>query len=151
MTNLSTDLLMQLVQARYTCLRQLRDLGRRQLDLIDEGKITALLDLLSVKQKPLCDIQRIEKALDPFRGQDPEQRSWRSVHDRAECARLVEQCETLLKEIVAQEKQCETIMIQKRDAAAIQLQQLRSAGRAQGAYTASSGTDIRQIDMSSGR
>ena len=113
MTNLPTDILMQLVRAQYTCLVQLRDLGRRQLELIDQGNVTGLLDVLSVKQKPLSDIQRIEKALDPYRGQDPEQRQWRSPQDRAACARLVEQCETLLKEIVAQEKRCEEIMVQQ--------------------------------------
>ena len=65
MTNLPTDILMQLVRAKYTCLVQLRDLGRRQLELIDQGNVTGLLDALSVKQKPLSDIQRIEKALGP--------------------------------------------------------------------------------------
>ena len=42
-------------------------------------------------------------------------------------------------------------MVQKRDATAIRLQQLRSAGQAQGAYTAPASTGISQIDLSSGR
>ncbi len=157
MTNLPTDILMQLVRAKYTCLVQLRDLGRRQLELIDQGNVTGLLDALSVKQKPLSDIQRIEKALDPYRGQDPEQRQWRSPQDRAACARLVEECETLLKEIVSHEKRCEEIMVHKRDATANRLQQLRAAGRAQGAYaaairsTARPGAGTSQIDLSSER
>jgi len=62
MTDMPTEILLQLVRARYSCLVQLRDLGRRQMELIDEGNVTALLDVLSVKQKPLSDIQRIEKA-----------------------------------------------------------------------------------------
>ncbi len=151
MSNLATDILMQLVRARYTCLVQLRDLGRRQMELIDQGNVTGLLDVLSVKQKPLNDIRRIERALDPFRGQDPEQRPWRSPDDRRACARLVEQCETLLKEIVVQEKRCEEIMVQKRDATAIRLAQLRSAGLAQGAYTAPAYAAVSQIDLSSER
>jgi hypothetical protein len=161
--NLPTDILVQLVRARYTCLVQLRDLGRRQLELIDQGNVTALLDVLSVKQKPLRDIQRIEKALDPYRGQDPEQRPWRSAEDRADCAQMVQQCDALLKEIVAEEKRCEEIMVRKRDAAAVRLQQLRSAGQAQGAYAATSRTQrtgyptgcpdvgVSQIDLSSER
>jgi|SRR5208282_3508818 len=151
MTNLPTDILMQLVRARYTCLVQLRDLGRRQLELIDEGNVTALLDVLSVKQKPLNDIQRIEKALDPYRRQDPEQRQWRSPDNRAACAHMVEQCETLLREIVVMEKQCEEVMVQKRDATAVRLEQLRAAGRAHGAYTAPAYQGISQIDLSSER
>ena len=151
MTNLPTDILMQLVRARYTCLVQLRDLGRRQTELIGEDNVTGLLDVLSVKQKPLSDIQRIEKALNPYREQDPEQRLWQSHDDREACARLVQQCELLLKEIVVQEKRCEETMVQKRDATAIRLQQLRSAGQAQGAYTAPAYAGIRQIDFSSER
>jgi hypothetical protein len=115
MIHFPTDVLMQLVRARYTCLVQ------------------------------------IEKALDPYRGQDPEQRQWRSPEDRAACARLVQQCEMLLKEIVAEEKRCEDIMVRKRDATADRLQQLRSAGRAQGVYAALAHPGISQIDLSSER
>ncbi len=148
MTDLPTEILMQLVRARYTCLMQLRDLGRRQGELIDRGDVTGLLDLLSVKQKPLSDIQRIEKALDPYRRQDPERRQWRSADDRAACAELVRQCEMLLAEIVAREKECEELMVQRRDATAARLQQLRSASRAQGAYTAADAMTTSQIDLS---
>ena len=121
------------------------------MELIDQGNVTGLLDVLSVKQKPLSDIQRIEKALDPYRGQDPEQRQWRSADDRAACARLVRQCEALLREIVVHEKRCEEIMVQKRDATAVRLRQLRSAGQAQGAYAAPACTGISQIDLTSGK
>jgi len=151
MTNLPTDILTQLVRARYACLVQLRNLGLRQMELIDEGDVTGLLDLLAVKQKPLSDIQRIEKALDPYRAQDPERRPWPTAADRAACGRLVEECDKLLREIVVQEKHCEEAMVQKRDATAIQLQRLRAAGQAHGAYTAPVFAGVSQIDLSSER
>jgi hypothetical protein len=151
MSNLPTDLLLQLVRARYTCLVQLRDLGRRQMELINEGNITGLLDVLSVKQKPLGDMQRIEKALDPYRSDDPERRAWRSPADREACAKLIQQGETLLKEIVALERQCEEIMVRDRDATASRLQQLRSAGKAQGAYVAAQLAGTHHIDLFSER
>jgi hypothetical protein len=151
MTGLPTDILMQLVRARYSCLVQLRDLGRQQMELIDQDNVTGLLDLLTVKQKPLNDIRRIEKALDPYRAQDPEKRHWPSAEDRAACARLVGECDAMLKEIVAQEKRCEETMVQKRDATALQLQRLRAAGQAHGAYAAPVHAAISQIDLSSER
>ncbi len=49
---------------------------------------------------------------------------------------MVAECETLLKEIVVQEKRCEETMVQRRDATVVQLQRLRAAGQAHGAYTA---------------
>jgi hypothetical protein len=151
MTDMPTDILLQLVRARYSCLVQLRDLGRRQMELIDEGNVTALLDVLSVKQKPLSDIQRIEKALDPYRAQDPERRVWRTPADRETCARLVQKCEELLKEIVVLEKRSEEVMVQNRDATATRLEQLRSAGKARGAYSEPSYMEIHQLDLSSER
>jgi hypothetical protein len=151
MNALPTDILMQLVRARYTCLVQLRDLGRRQMELIDQGNVTGLLDLLTFKQKPLSDIQRVEKALDPYRTQDPEKRQWPSADERAACARLVEECDKMLKEIVVQEKCCEELMVRKRDATALDLQRLRAAGQAHGAYMTPARVGISQIDLSSER
>ena len=46
MPTLETDILADLIRAKRECLLQLRDLGRKQLELIDEGDMTALLDLL---------------------------------------------------------------------------------------------------------
>ena len=63
MTTAETDMLVQLVRAKHSCLVQLRDIGRQQLDLIDQGNIPGLLALLSAKQRPLMDLQRIERAL----------------------------------------------------------------------------------------
>ena len=135
MTNLPTDILMQLVRARYTCLVQLRDLGRRQLELIDQGNVTGLLDLLTIKQKPLSDIQRVEKALDPYRTQDPEKRQWPSADQRAACWRDWSRSATsCLRRSSSSEKRCEETMTRKRDNTAMELQRLRAAGQAHGAY-----------------
>jgi hypothetical protein len=151
MPNLPTDILTQLVRARHACLVQLRDLGRRQMELIDQGNVTGLLDLLAIKQKPLNDIRRIEKALDPYRAQDPEKRQWPSADDRAACARIVAECDKMLKEIVLQEKHCEETMVQRRDATAVQLERLRAAGQAHGAYTAHARAGMSRLDLTSER
>jgi hypothetical protein len=147
MSEFETDILTQLVRARYTCLTQLRDMGRRQLELIERRNVTALLDVLAAKQRPLADIQRIERALDPFRSQDPEQRRWRTPADRAACAELVRQCDALLREIGVQERRCEELMTEQRDEIAVRLQQFRAAGQAHGAYAALARVDATQIDL----
>lgn len=145
-----TDVLVQLAGAKRACLTQLRDMGKRQLDLIECGNTTGLLDVLSAKQRPLIELQRIERALDPFRGQDPEKRRWRTPADRAACARLVEECETMLSEIVRREKQCESVLTRQRDEAAVRLQGFHVAGQACGAYTAATHVQTSQLDLSSG-
>jgi hypothetical protein len=147
MDKLDTEILAQLVRAKRSCLVQLRNMGPKQMELVEQGNMTALLDLLSAKQRPLTELRRIELALDPFRVQDPEQRCWRSPEDRAACARQVEECQRLLREIMTREKQCEAVMVRRRDEAAVQLQGFQAAGQARGAYAAASQVEVSQLDM----
>ena len=90
MAVLETDILVQLIRAKHACLVQLRDMGRRQLELIEAGDLTALLELLSAKQRPLSELQRAERALGPFRAQNAAERRWPSPEDRAACAAQIE-------------------------------------------------------------
>jgi hypothetical protein len=151
MTAPDTDILADLVRAKRSCLIQLRDAGRRQLELIDGGNMTALLDLLAAKQRTIAQLQRIERALDPFRGQDPERRRWRTLQDRAACSEQLQQCEMLLGEIISQEKCSEGSLTRRRDEAAVRLQGAHLAGVARGAYTAQPQFNVSQLDLLSER
>ena len=151
MPTFETDILADLIRAKRECLLQLRDLGRKQLELIDGGDMTALLDLLAVKQKPILQLQRIEKALDPFRRQDPERRTWSAPTARAACAEQVEQCEVLLAEVIKNEKYCEAALIRRRDEAANQLQGAHLAGCARQAYLGEPELPMHRLDLSTGR
>ena len=115
MAALETDVLAELIRSKCACLRQLCDMGQRQLELIDQGNMTALLDVLAAKQRVLWRLQQIERALDPFRDQDPDQRHWRTPELRRRCAEEVKQCEALLGEIVSREKLSESALIRRRD------------------------------------
>jgi len=134
MTGFETDLLSALIHRKLDLLTQLRDMGRKQLELVREGSLTELLDVLSTKQRVLLQLQRIERELDPFRNQDPETRVWRTSDARQRCSQELAQCELLFKEIVAQEKESEQELIRRRDETAIQLQGVHRASRARGAY-----------------
>jgi len=149
MTALETDALAKLISAKRECLRQLRQLGRKQSDLIEGGEITALLDVLAAKQRPLIELQRIERALDRFRDQDPDRRRWRTPRDRQLCAEQLQQCEALLSEIVSQEKCSEAALIRRRDEAASRLQGAHLAQRASGAYGGQMHGVASQLDLSS--
>jgi hypothetical protein len=151
MTANETDILKDLIRVKRECLLQLRDMGRKQLATIDEGNMTSLMDVLAAKQRPLFTLQRIERALDPFRSQDPEQRVWRSPADRVQCAEQLQQCETLLAEIVSQEKCCEAALIRRRDEAAAQLQDAHLAGHARHAYLPEADAPMSELDLFSER
>jgi len=147
MTTFETDLLAELIGRRCDCLRELRDMGRWQLELIGKGTMTELLDLLSTKQRLLGELQRIERGLDPFRGQDPDRRRWRTSEDRRLCTEQLQQCERLLAEIISQEKCSEGVLLRRRDEAAGRLQSAHLAGQARQAYTAQPHGRVKQIDL----
>ena len=76
---LETDILVQLIRAKHACLTQLRDMGRRQLELVDAGNLTGLLDVLSAKQRPLAELQRVERAWTRSGRKTREGRRWQSA------------------------------------------------------------------------
>ena len=140
-------LLAELIRAKRACLVTLRDLGRKQIELISGGNMTGLLDLLAAKQPALGRLRRIEQALEPFRGQDPDSRRWPSPEDRRRSAEDVAECEALLAEILNQEKQAEAELVRRRDETALRLDGAHLAGRARGAYCQSTPAAARQLDL----
>ena len=149
MTPLETDLLAKLIGVKLDCLTKLRDMGRKQLAFVRSDQTTELLDVLVAKQRVLIQLQGIERQLAPFRDQHSEKRRWRTPDEREKCARQLQQCETLLREIVTQEKQSERELTQRRDDLAAQLQAVHLASQARGAYTAPSRPHVSRIDLTS--
>ena len=129
-----TDLLLQIASLRLGRLEQLHALGRRQVELIDQGDMTQLIQVLSAKHNVLAELQQIERRLDPFRGQDPKTREWRSTELRERCAVVVSKSDRLLREILEQEKLAETQLELHRDEAARRLKLAHVAGQARTAY-----------------
>lgn len=147
MSALETDLLSDLIQKKRSCLVQLRDMGGKQLELVRDGDITHLLELLAAKQRVLAQLQQVQRQLDRFRNDDPEKRRWRTPQKRQECAGDQAECERLLAQIVIQEKQSEQELIRRRDEAAAQLAGVHSAGQARDAYLAETGVGAGELDL----
>jgi len=144
---LETDLLAELIARKHACLARLCEMGRVQMELARQGEITRLLHLLSTKQKAMAELQRIEKAMNPFRSQDAGARRWRTPEARRECARRLAECEALLEEIVDQEKRSEAELVRRRDEAAARLEGVHTARQARGAYTARSAPEGSRLDL----
>jgi hypothetical protein len=132
----STELLGELIRRKHVVLVQLRDIGRRQMDLVTSGEIAALLTLLASKQTLIADLQNLERGLKPFFAENPESRVWRSPAERAQCARLAEECNALLEEVVRMEKLGAEQMDARKNEVAAQLQQVHAAAHVRNAYQA---------------
>ena len=146
---LDTDNLHELVGKKHDLLSQLRDVGCRQRELIEAGDMTQLLKLLSSKQRLLNGLQSIERQLDPFRQQNPAERTWRNSAERDRCARLAADCEGLLADVVAEEKRSESQLVAHRDRVAVQLQSANQTAQARRAYAENPACELRQLDLSS--
>jgi hypothetical protein len=149
MPEFETDTLLELVGEKHDCLLHLNTMGEKQAELIQPENMTGLLDLLAAKQRLLLKLRAVEKRLDPFRSQDPEQRRWRSIESRQLCAEKLKECEAILVKIISREKGSEDELTRRRDAAANRLQGAHTAGIARGAYSAEKERQNNQLDISS--
>lgn len=134
MTRFETDLLAELLERRHECLTQLHDLGGRQLELIMAEEMSQLLGVLAAKQRLLGKLTACQRQLDPFRGQEPGERVWRSPEKREQCVTLAGVSDDLFARILDQEKRGEDCLRRRRDLAAERLRDVHAAGRATGAY-----------------
>jgi len=136
MSELATETLADLIAKRRLCLLKLRDLGRKQAELIAAGQMGALLRSFSAKSQWIVAVQAIEKELAPYHAQDPDQRVWASAELRKQSAAQAAECQGLLDEIMQLERDNERIMTERRDRVALQLQSAHAAGAARSAYQA---------------
>jgi len=132
----STEQLTDLIRNKHRVLVQLREIGRRQIDLVAGGEIASLLTLLGGKQQLIAGLQALETHLKPYYAQNPDTRAWRSAEERAECAKLVSECNAILEEIVSLEKLSAEKMNARKTEVAEQLQQAHGATHVRNAYQA---------------
>jgi hypothetical protein len=143
-----TQRLSQLVAEKRDCLEQLLRLSEQQLSLIDEGRMTDLLNVLAAKQRLLSALSAVERLLAPFREQDPAARRWRAAADRVHCGELLADCERLLARALEREREGEARLRARRDETAAQLRGAQGAAAAHALYSAEQRTAPRRLDLS---
>ncbi|MBN1909852.1 MAG: hypothetical protein JW818_08950 [Pirellulales bacterium] len=149
MTSLETDQLALLIEQKLACLTELYGMSQEQLALARDGKMTALLEVLAMKQQKIGRLQQIERAIAPFRHESPEDRHWSTPEARQRCADQLDQCETLLADLLALEKEGESQLTLRRDEAAQRLQHSHLAAAARGMYRQSAPRGASQLDLAS--
>lgn len=122
MTVQDTDQLAELITKKYKCLTEIRDMGFRQRRYVEAGQMSELIKLLGAKQILINRLGQLERAMDPFRAEDPDARVWRSSEDRVKCRTISEDCDAILSEILEAERQSETTLQAQREETEKQLQ-----------------------------
>jgi hypothetical protein len=147
---LETEQLAEIMRARCQRLADLVYLCRRQLELIDSGDMSLLLKVLSAKQRLLSELQTLERGLDPFRQQQPEDRQWSSPERRDACAADRDESNRSLAQVFQLEQRSSARLAERRDAAAAGMARLHSAHEACGAYLAPpAAATFHRLDLSS--
>ena len=132
----STKTLAELIHRKHEVLVRLCDIGRQQVRLIDDGETSTLLQLLSAKQNMISSLQQLEREMAPYQAEDPETRVWPNPADRALCAAQAEECNQMLEQIVAMERNSADRITARRNEVAAQLKHIYAATQARDAYSA---------------
>jgi flagellar biosynthesis/type III secretory pathway chaperone len=146
---IETDQLADLIREKLAILLQMRELARRQMDLIGESRMPKLMSVLAAKQTMLSELRKLEQRLDPFRNQAPESRYWRCPEDRQRCRQMASDSETILQEILHIEKEAESKLAERRDHAGARLQSVQTSAQATQAYTQAPRSTAHSFDLTS--
>lgn len=131
-----TDRLARLIQLKHDLLAQLCALARRQVEVLASDEVDRLIAILAQKQPLLNQLQAVEKALDPFRREEAEQRVWPSKEARRACQVVADRANALLGEVLQLERQAEAAVAESRDRTSQELATATTALAARQAYVA---------------
>ena len=79
----ATEQLAALIDRKHGMLVQLREVGRRQMDLVASRDTASLIKLLAAKQSLITALQAVERRADALFGRRPERRVW-AIRRRAQ-------------------------------------------------------------------
>jgi len=145
-----TATMILLVEQRWQTLQDLLRMSLEQSDLIQQGRISELLQHLSDKQKSLQQFTQLQEQLRPFALQTPDQREWPSEAQREKCRQQLAESDEMLAEMIHLENDCETALLASRDQLSERMKQSVGSQHAASTYRklADPG-DIRHLDLSS--
>ena len=143
--------LSELMDQRWSALRELLEISDRQMAAIDAGQMSELMRLLSEKQGPLERLAEIAAKIRVAAGDDPDARPWESEQDRTRCRERQEECEKMHLQLLAIEAECEAKLGHSRESIAQRLQRLDATRQAASSYarTATVPSSGGQLDLSS--
>ena len=144
-----TKHLAQLLEHKHKVLSQIRALAVRQVDLADAADASAMIGLIAAKQGLIDGLLKVEQALGPYREESPDQRCWDSRAERERVAAISEQCNALLEEIMALDRQGLEKAQARQQQTKLQIDTAHQAASARNAYTTHQATSSGRIDVAS--
>lgn len=139
-----------LVDQRWDVLQRLLQMTDRQMQAIDGGRMSELMNLLAEKQQPLTDLNEVSEQLRQAVGDDPDSRHWEGTPGRDRCQRRHRECEQMLQRLLELEAESEKTLASSREAIGRELIQQEDARQAASHYSQSAAPSAgSRLDLSS--
>ena len=143
--------LLELMEQRWSTLRELLEIGNRQIVAIESERMSELMRLLSEKQMPLNRLADVSASIRQAADDDPATRKWDRQETKVRCQRRQQECEQLHLELLAIEAECETALTESREFIRKKLDRVDAGQQAANRYADSQATPTQggQLDLSS--
>lgn len=131
------------VEQRYSILKVLCDLSRRQMACVEADDIEGLLEILACKQRVLAEFQVVHEQWKALVAESRTQQ-----HNLLESIKgRLDECQRMFEELMACEQKSAEIVAERRNQIGQELQQLGAFSQAHAAYSASGGAGPGQLDI----
>jgi len=90
----------ELIRSEEELLKRLLLVSQRQLEIVEEGNVTLLMQLLGQWQQLWNEFELLEQQLAPYKGIPPERRVWKSAEERQLTESALNRCKELLEKIM---------------------------------------------------
>ena len=131
--------LLELLARQHGLYRELHKLAQRQRGLIGAEDPTALLNVLSARQKLIDELAEINRRLEPARADWKRIEQTLTTEQRRRASRLLEQVGDLLTVILAADEADSQTLSARKAVAARQIQSTAASAQVQAAYRRAAG------------
>jgi len=117
----------ELIQREEELLKRLLLVSQRQLELVQAGNVTMLIQHLGQRQQLWNEFELLEQQLVPHKGIPSEQRVWNSVEERQMTEAALSRCKELMEQILANDQTSLTLTAAQKEEVEEQLLRVRRA------------------------
>jgi len=124
----------ELIRSEEELLKRLLLVSQRQLELVEEGNVTVLIQHLGQRQQLWNEFEFLEQQLAPHKGIPPEHRVWRNAEERQMTEVSLNRCKELLEKILENDQACLTKTATQKEEVEGQLQRIQRGAPVATAY-----------------
>jgi len=124
----------ELIRSREELLKRLLLVSQRQLEIVQAGDGTVLLQHLGKRQQLWNEFELLEQQLAPHKGIPPEHRVWENAAERQMTEATLNRCKDLMEKMIKNDEASLTQAAELMDEAKEQLQRIQRGAPVAAAY-----------------